>query len=129
MISALGVAQTSELPFSVSNPKHKKWPVDEAERIYFAACDRVAKAIRPEKPPRLEPKFVLILGAAANEAVRVGNSSEIRLKDWNSGAFSDAVVVLAAREILDPHQLASLSHDALLSAEATVSVSDLEHGH
>ena len=42
MISFAGMAQTPDLPFRVSNPKHKKWPVDEAERIYFAACDRVA---------------------------------------------------------------------------------------
>ena len=129
MISALGVAQTSELPFSVSNPKHKKWPVDEAQRIYFAACDRVARSIRPEKPPRLQPKFVLILGADVNEAVRIGNIAEVRLKEWNPGAFSDAVVVMAAREILDPRQLASLSREALLTAEASVSVNDLEHGH
>jgi hypothetical protein len=128
MINFMAVAQT-DLPFSVSNPKHKKWPVDEAQRIYFAACERVAKAIRPEKPPRLQPKFVLILGADDNAAVHIGNSSEVRLKDWNPGAFSDAVVVMAAREILDPRQLASLSREALLSAQATVSVADLEHGH
>jgi hypothetical protein len=129
MITSMAVAQTPDLPFSVSNPKHKKWPVDEAQRIYFAACDRVARSIRPEKPPRLQPKFVLILGADDNEAVRIGNIAEVRLKEWNPGAFSDAVVVMAAREILDPRQLASLSREALLSAEASVSVNDLEHGH
>ena len=129
MISLMAVAQTPDLPFRVSNPKHKKWPVDEAQRIYFAACDRVARTIRPEKPPRLQPKFVLILGADDNEAVRIGNTAEIRLKEWNPGAFSDAVVVMAAREILDPRQLASLSREALLSAEASVSVNDLEHSH
>jgi hypothetical protein len=129
MITSMAVAQTQDLPFSVSNPKHKKWPVDEARRIYFAACDRVARTIRPEKPPRLQPKFVLILGADDNEAVRIGNIAEVRLKEWNPGAFSDAVVVMAAREILDPRQLASLSREALLSAEASVSVNDLEHSH
>ena len=51
LVSFVGVAQTPDLPFTVSNPKHKKWPVDEAQRIYFAACERVAKANRPEKPP------------------------------------------------------------------------------
>ena len=129
MITSMAVAQTPDLPFSVSNPKHKKWPVDEAQRIYFAACDRVARTIRPEKPPRLQPKFVLILGADDNEALRIGNIAEVRLKEWNPGAFSDAVVVMAAREILDPRQLASLSREALLSAEASVSVNDLEHSH
>jgi len=129
MISSIGGAQTPDLPFSVSNPKHKKWPADEAQRIYFAACERVARTIRPEKPPRLQPKFVLILGADDNEAVRIGNTSEIRLKEWNPGAFADAVVVMAAREVLDPRQLASLSREALVSAQASVSVADLEHGH
>ena len=129
ILTAMAVAQTPDLPFSVSNPKHKKWPVDEARRIYFAACDRVARTIRPEKPPRLQPKFVLILGAEDNEALHVGNIAEVRLKEWNPGAFSDAVVVMAARDILDPRQLASLSREALLSAEASVSVNDLEHSH
>ena len=129
MMSSMALAQSSDLSFSVSNPKHKKWPADEAQRIYVAACDRVARTIRPEKPPRLQPQFVLILGADHNEAVRIGKISEIRLKEWNPGAFSDAVVVMAAREVLDPRQLASLSREALLSAQATVSVADLEHGH
>ena len=129
MISSMAAAQTPDSPFSVSNPKHKRWPADEAQRIYFAACDRVARAIRPEKPPRLQPKFVLILGADDNEAVLIGKTSEIRLKEWNPGAFSDAVVVMAAREILDPRQLANLSREALMSAQATVSAADLEHGH
>ena len=129
ILTAMAVAQTPDLPFSVSNPKHKKWPVDEARRIYFAACDRVARTIRPEKPPRLQPKFVLILGAEDNEALHVGNIAEVRLKEWDPGAFSDAVVVMAARDILDPRQLASLSREALLSAEASVSVNDLEHSH
>ena len=129
MITAMAMAQTPDLPVRVSNPKHKKWSVDEAQRIYFAACDRVARTVRPEKPPRLQPKFVLILGADDNEAVRVGNTAEVRLKEWNPGAFSDAVVVMASREILDPRQLASLGREALLSAEASASVNDLAHGH
>lgn len=129
VISLVAVSQTPNTPFSVLNPKHKKWPVDEAQRIYFAACDRVARAVRPEKPPRLQPRFVLILGADDNEAVRIGTTSEVRLKEWNPGAFSDAVVVMAEREILDPRQLASLSREALASAQASVSVADLEHGH
>lgn len=129
MMSSMALAQTSNLSFGVSNPKHKKWPADEAQRIYVAACDRVARTIRPEKPPLLQPKFVLILGADHNEAVRIGKTSEIRLKDWNPGAFSDAVVVMAAREILDERQLASLSREVLLSAQASVSVADLDHGH
>ena len=118
-------AQTSDLPFTVSNPKHKNWPIEEARRIYFAACDRVARAVRPEKPPTLLPKFVLVLGSDGNTAFRVGDVSEIRLKDWNPDAFSEAVVIMAARSILDPRELASLGREALVSAQASVSVSEL----
>ena len=121
-------AQNPDLPFTVSNPKHKKWPVEEAQRIYFAACERVARAIRPEKPPRLLPAFVLVLGSEKNEALRVGETSEIHLKEWNPTAFSQAVVVMAARAIFDNSQIASLSREALMSAQASVSVTELHEG-
>ena len=121
-------AQTSDVPFTVSNPKHKKWPIEEAHRIYFAACELVARAIRPEKPPRLFPTFVLVLGTEQNEAVRVGETSEIHLKEWNPTAFSQAVVVMAARAIFDSGQIASLSREALMSAQASVSVGELHEG-
>ena len=86
-VSQVGVAQVSTTqeatPFAVSNPKNRKWPVDEATRIYFSACDRVARSIRPVNPPRLHPSFVLVLGAPNNETVRNGKVSEVRLKGWN----------------------------------------------
>ena len=124
-----GLAQSSTgeeaARFGVSNPKNKKWPVDEATRIYFSACDRVARTIRPMNPPHLRPKFVLVLGAQNNEAVRDGKVSEVRLKSWDPVAFAQSVVILAAREILTPDDLAHITHDALTYAQASVSVSDL----
>jgi len=51
------------LPFAVSNPKHQKWAMEEAGRIYMSACALVARAVRPERPPHLHPGFVLVLGA------------------------------------------------------------------
>jgi hypothetical protein len=125
---SIAFAQESEAPFTVLNPKHKKWPVDEAQRIYFAACERVAQAIRPEKPPRLLPKFALVLGANANEMVRDGSSAAIHLKQWDSRAFTEAVVILASREILNSAELSSISREVLVSAQATVSVGDLRRG-
>lgn len=122
-------AQTSDLPFTVSNPKHKKWPIEEAQRIYLAACERVARAIRPEKPPRLSPRFVVVLGTEQNEAMHVGGTSEIHLKEWNPAVFSQAVVVMAARAIFDQGELASLGREALMSAQASVSVGELHEGH
>jgi hypothetical protein len=119
-----GVAQAAT-PFGVSNPKNKKWPVDEATRIYFSACERVSRTIRPMDPPHLHPSFVLVLGAQNNETLRDGKISEVRLKSWDPEAFAQAVVILAAREILSPDDMLHLSHDALTYARASVSVSDL----
>lgn len=118
------VAQSS-LPFEVSNPKHKKWPVDEAGRIYSSACELVARTIRPEKPPHLHPRFVLILGAQDNEMVRDGAVSEIHLKIWNSARFAEAVVLLATREVLKNEDVADIVRYAVISARASASVRDL----
>jgi hypothetical protein len=126
---ANGSAQASvtpnTAPFGVSNPKNKKWPMDEATRIYFSACDRVARSIRPMDPPHLRPSFVLVLGAQNNETVRDGKISQVRLKNWDPAAFAQAVVILAAREILSPDDMLQITRDALTYARASVSVSDL----
>jgi hypothetical protein len=123
-VAQVSVSQQAA-PFAVSNPKHRKWPVDEATRIYFSACDRVARSIRPVNPPHLHPSFVLVLGAPDNETVRDGKVSEVRLKSWDPAAFAQAVVILAAREILSSDDVAHITRDALTYAQATASVSDL----
>ena len=121
------VAQSSP-PFAVSNPKHMKLPVDEAARIYTSACALVARTIRPEKPPHLQPKFILVLGSQADEMVRDGEMSEVHLKTWNSANFAEAVVMLAAREILKNDDVQDIVRTAVLSAKASVSVSELRQG-
>ena len=123
--SAQASAVPNAAPFGVSNPKNKKWPADEGARIYFSACDRVARTIRPTDPPHLRPSFVLVLGAQKNETVRDGKVSEVRLKEWDESAFAQAVVVLAAREIISPEDMAHLTHETLTYARASVSVGDL----
>ena len=123
--SAQGNIAPNAVPFGVSNPKDKKWPVDEAGRIYYAACDRVARTIRPTNPPHLRPNFVLVLGAQNNETLRDGKVSQVRLKEWDESAFAEAVVILAAREILSAEDMVHLTHDALTYARASVSVGDL----
>ena len=122
---AQSAGQPNSLPFGVSNPKEKKWPSDEAARIYYSACDRVARSVRPVNPPHLRPSFVLVLGTQSNEMVRDGKVSEVRLKNWDSGAFAEAVVILAAREILSPDDMAHITHEALTYARASVSANDL----
>jgi hypothetical protein len=126
--AVLGCSAQSSLPFATSNPKHLKWSSDEAGRIYFTACEHVARAIRPEKPPRLHPGFILVLGTQHNETVRNGALSEVHLKTWDPASFAEAVVIMASREILDQEEMTSLTRDTLLSAQASVSVTDLRHG-
>ena len=123
--AAQGGVPLAAAPFGVSNPKNKKWPVDEATRLYFSACDRVARTIRPMDPPHLHPSFVLVLGAPDNETLRDSKVSQVRLKNWDPAAFAQAVVILAAREILSPEEMVHITHDALTYARASVSVSDL----
>lgn len=121
------VAQNS-LPFEVSNPKHQKLPLDEAGRIYSSACALAARTIRPERPPHLRPKFTLVLGATDDQMVRDEAGSEIHLRVWNAATFAQAVVMLAAREILRSEDVDDIVRTAVLSARASVSVSDLRQG-
>jgi len=124
LLKVSGSAQTS-LPFEVSNPKHLDWSTDEANRIYSSACELVARSIRPDKPPRLQPKFVLVLGTAADETVRNGTLSEVHLRKWNPEHFAEAMVVMATREIIKGEDLIHLTRDTLIAAQATVSVNEL----
>jgi hypothetical protein len=115
-------------PFDVSNPKHKKWPIEEAARIYRSACALVARTVRPEKPPNLRPKFLLILGAKEDEIVRHGAEVELRLQAWDAENFAQAVVLMAADEVVRREEVPDLARSALLSSQASVSVEDLRQG-
>ncbi len=123
--SSAFAAGQNQLPFTVSNPKNQKWPADQAERIYTSACDLLGRTIRPEKPPQLRPKFLLVLGADNDEFVRIGSQVEVRLKSWNSPKFAEAVVMVAAREVLQASDLNNIVHQSVSLAQSSVSVSDL----
>lgn len=123
LLCASAVAQ--DVPFEVFNPKHKKWPVQEASRIYRSACDLVARTVRPEKPPHLRPKFLLILGAKGDEIVRHGAVAEVHLRAWHPEYFAQAVVIMATEEIVAREEVPGIAHSALLSSQASVSVEDL----
>jgi hypothetical protein len=127
LLCSAGMAQSS-LPFEVSNPKHQKLPVEEAGKIYISACALAARAVRPERPPHLRPKFTLVLGAADDQMVREEAASEIHLKVWNPANFAQAVVMLATREILKNEDVQDIVRTAVISARASVSVSDLRQG-
>jgi hypothetical protein len=113
------------LPFEVSNPKHLHWSMEEAGRIYNSACNLVARNLRPEKPPQLQPKFLLVLGARANQTVRSGDSSEIHLKKWDPARFAEAMVILSLREAVKNDDVVRLARETLYAAESTVTVNEL----
>lgn len=118
------IGQDTE-PFGVTNPKNLKWPAEEASRIYYSACYLAARTVRPEKPPQLRPKFVLVLGTATDETIRKNGTSELHLKKWDRANFAAAVTMMAAREILSDKELLNIVRESLLSAQAQVSVSEL----
>jgi hypothetical protein len=116
---------SSNLPFEVSNPKHKKWPETEAGRIYTSACDLLARSIHPEHPPLLRPRFRVVLGADSDEFVRDGALTELHLKSWDPEKFAQGVVVVALRELVSRPDLARIARLSVTLAGSTVDVSDL----
>jgi hypothetical protein len=117
------------LPFQVLNPKHQKWSPEEANRIYLSACALVARAIRPENPPQLRPRFVVVLGAASDQTIRNGTVAEVHLRTWSPEAFAEAAVIMATREVLQSDQMKHLTHEVLLAARASVTVNELKQAH
>jgi hypothetical protein len=111
--------------FDVKNPKNQRWYPVEARRIYTSACDLVARSIRPDAPPRLQPRFRLVLGADENEFVRDGRVNEIRLKSWNPEKFAEGVVIGAIRDLLHADELAKIAHQSVVLADSTLDVREL----
>jgi hypothetical protein len=122
-------AQQEPVPFEVANPKHKKWSSEEAGKIYYSACELLARAVRPEKPPRLHPRFLLVLGANDNEVLRTDATVEIHLKSWNADKFAEAMVMVAAREVLQRDDLTKIARQSVSFAQSTISVDRLAGNH
>ena len=127
LLCANCAGQTSPL-FEVSNSKHIQWSAEEAGRIYSSASELVARTIRPERPPYLHPRFVLVLGTQENETIRKGDVSEIHLKSWKPENFAEAVVLMAIREVIKSDKVADLVRSTVVSAGTSVSVNDLRRG-
>jgi len=125
-LTCLGVQSRAQnaLPFEVSNPKHQHWPAEEAGRIYTSACRLAARAESGE-PARLPSKFVLVLGAKANQMIRDGENAEIHLKKWDPGRFAEAMVLLSLRQAVKSEDVIQMAHEVLNTAEATVTVKEL----
>lgn len=115
----------SGAPFEVETQKNKNFPAAEAARIYNAVCVVVAREIRPEHPPLLQPRFKLVLGADKDELIQNNDVTEIRLESWDREKYAQAVVILAGREILKTKHISQLSRRALAWTDAVVPMSDL----
>jgi hypothetical protein len=126
-LTAHSTAQVS-LPFTVSNPKHLQWSMEEAGRIYDSACNLVSRSLHQQKSLQSQPKFLLVLGAKSDQTVRDGENSEIHLKKWNPARFAEAMVILSLRRATKTDDVLRLTHEALRVAEATVSVQELRRG-
>ena len=68
---------------------------------------------------------MLVLGADADETLRSGPTAEVRLRQWNAAHFAEAMVLMATREILKGEDIANLTRDTLIAAQASVSVNEL----
>jgi len=85
----------------------------------------VTRSSRLEDPPKLHPNFVLLLGAKQDQTVRDGNIAEVHLRSWSPARFTEAVVIMATREILKGEDVRSLARGTLMAAEASVSLDEL----
>ncbi|HEX8818119.1 MAG TPA: hypothetical protein VF753_21700 [Terriglobales bacterium] len=112
-------------PFEVQNPQKKQFFPAEAGRIYNSACALVARSIRPDNPPALQPHFRLVLGADDDEFVRNGSVSEIHLKSWNPEKFAEGVVVVAIRDVLHADDLEKIAHQSVILADSTLDVREV----
>jgi hypothetical protein len=119
--------RSTDVPFEVSNPKHKKFSEADALHIYTQACDLLARSVRPEHPPQLRPKFRLVLGSDSDEFVRDAAETEIHLKSWNPEKFAQGVVIVALREVVPRPDLARLARLSVSMATSAVDVSDLRN--
>jgi hypothetical protein len=117
--------QTAVLPFEVSNPKNKQWSPEEANRIYNSACQLLARTVRPDRPPELHPRFLLVLGAKNDEFVREGSRVEVHLKNWQPEIFAQAVVNIAVRDLLHGDQLWQVAHQSVVLANSTIDVQEI----
>jgi hypothetical protein len=116
------------LPFEVSNPKHLHWSMEEAGRIYDSACNLVARSLRREKSLQSQPRFLLVLGAKADQTVRLGETAEIHLKKWSPARFAEAMVILSLHSAVRNDDVIRLAHETLSAAESTVTVQELQRG-
>jgi hypothetical protein len=124
VFSGSALAQ-SDSPFAVQNQKKKNFPAAEAARIYEAVCVVVAREVRPEHPPLLQPRFTLVLGADRDELVQQNQVAELHLTSWDREKFAQALVVLAVREILKADSVPTLSRRALAWTDAVVPMTEL----
>jgi hypothetical protein len=96
----------------------QKWPAEEVDKLYLAACSAVQREFGSTRPVR--PQVTLVLGADRNEALV--DRREIRLVRWNPGLFAQGVVVFAFEDLMPLDQRMVVARRAVNWADSTVEI-------
>jgi hypothetical protein len=107
---------------TILNPNREKLSLEEAEKLYWKACQAVEREFNRSTPIR--PKLVLRLGAS-NNLLRYP-MREIQLKKWDQYRFAEAVVDAALQEMVRPVERSRLGDAAVREAGATVHICELK---
>ena len=107
---------------TILNPNHEKLSLEEAEKLYWKACQTVEREFNRSTPIR--PKLVLRLGAS-NNLLRYP-MREIQLKKWDQYRFAEAVVDAALQQMVRPVERSRLGSAAVREAGATVHICELK---
>jgi hypothetical protein len=121
LILALATVCSAQDGLRVRNRTNQRWPVAEAQKIYFSACSAVQQEFGRSLPRALQ--VTLVLGADRNEVWFVGG--EVRLTKWNPDAFAQGVVWLAFVNLMPSQQRLSIARRVVNWADSTVEAEQL----
>lgn len=122
-MTTLAVAQTA---FQVENQRSLKYPAKKSERIYYAACRKVAEELNLQNPKTLRPSVTLKLGEKDDHLETVGESSVISLRHWDENLFAYAVAKAALTSAINIKKLEALTAETISIVNATIDVEEMK---
>lgn len=120
VVLAIGSGCSAQTLVTVRGKGAQKWPAEEADKLYLAACSSVERDWGGDRV--LRPKVTVVLGAVRNEASL--QDREIRLATWDPYLFAQGVVVFAFQDLLSAEQVA-IAKRAVNRVKSTVEVKAL----
>lgn len=120
VVLAFAAGGSAQTLVTVQGKGAAKWPADEANRIYLAACSGVEREWG--RTQAIRPKITVVLGADRNEAAL--QAREIRIARWDPYMFAQGVVIFAFLDLLSGEK-GALAKRAVDWAESTVEVKAL----